>query len=223
MKFRTLIILIIIFLLYSLCSCSNTKIPPSFFAPKDSLSQSVDPNTVSSEYLARLEKYDKILALSPIPVYIISSEEFATRIFLKMNSDAHFEKIRKTNILGMYFYGSKLDDLPEEFIFINKSLTPEQIMVTYFHEIGHYYHRLNKCEGCLESSITRETHAIYNELKLGWEYDLPHVLESSIRTMAIYATHKDANMSYKMATFKVMETDLWKNTMSYLILLEKGL
>jgi len=222
MKLKTLILLIIIFLLCSLCSCVSVP-PPSSSLPKYSLSKLIDPNSVSVEYLERIAKYDKILASSPIDVFIISMEEFASKIFLKINTPNHIFKISDINILGMYFHGPIIDGFPKEFIFINKALTPEQIMVTYFHEIGHYYHLKDKCKDCMADPIVREAHAIYNELKMGWEHELPHVLESSIRTMGIYAVRKDADIIYKMATFKVMETDLWKQTMAYLILLERGI
>lgn len=221
MKFKILIVLIIIFLLFSLCSCISTQFSSS--SSKYSLLEFIDPNTVSSEYLARIANYDRILASSPIPVFIISIEEFASKIFLKIKTPELMFKISDINILGMYFHGKAVDGFPNEFIFINKALTPEQIMVTYFHEIGHYYHFKNKCEGCAADPIVGETHAIYNELKMGWEHELPHVLESAIRTMGIYAVRKDADIIYKMATFEVMKTNLWKQTMAYLISLERGI
>lgn len=220
MKLKLLIVLIIIFLLFSLCSCASTQFSSSS-SPKYSLLELIDPNAVSSEYLVRIANYDRILASCPIPVFIISIEEFASKIFLKIKTPDLLFKISDINILGMYFRGQIVDGFPEEFIFINKALTPEQIMVTYFHELGHYYHFKNKCEGCAADPIIRETHAIYSELKMGWEHELPHVLESAIRTMGIYAVRKDADMIYKMATFEVMSTDLWKHTMAYLISLEK--
>lgn len=221
MKFKILTILLFVFLL---CSCIATKPPSSIlFPPQYSLLNAIDPNTVSSEYLDRIKNYDRILNESPVPVFIISIEEFASKIFLKINTYQTVLKISDINILGMYFYGNSVDGFPEEFIFINKALTPEQIIVTYFHELGHYYHLKSKCEGCAIDPVIRETHAIYNELKMGWEHELPYALESAIRTMAIYAVKPHADMIYKMATFKVMETDLWKKTMAHLISLEKGL
>ncbi len=225
MKLKLLIVLIVIFLLCSLCSCTSTQpiSTQSASFPKYSLLERIDPNTVSSEYLIRITNYDRILDSSPIPVFIISIEEFTSKIFLKIKTPRPMFKISDINILGMYFHGKVVDDLPEEFFFINSALTPEQIMVTYFHELGHYYHLKNKCKGCFADPIIRETHAIYNELKMGWQHELPHVLESAIRTMGIYAVRKDADMIYKMATFAVMETDLWKETMAYLITLEKGI
>jgi len=221
MKFKILLILLFISLL---SSCSITTSPSSLTLapPGYYLLDNADPEE-SNEYLARMEKYDSILATSPIPIFIIDIEDFASEIFLKIGNRYPLEKMSRINILGMYFYGNPLQNYPHEFIFINKSLTPEQMIVTYFHEIGHYYHRINKCQECIDNPINREKHALYNELKMGWEYDVPLVLESSIRTMALYATDEKANTSYKMATFEVMKTDLWKQTMAYLISLEKGL
>jgi len=188
-------------------SCSTPEVakvvsPPSEF----SLLDNAHPDN-GDAYLSKMETYDTILKASPVPIYLLTSEEFASELFLK---------ISRNNILGLYFYGQTFEDYPSEFIFINNELTPEQIMVTYFHELGHYNHRKSKCIACVENPITREQHAIYNELKMGWEYDLPDVLESSVRTMAMYIVGKNSNISYRMATFEVMKTDLWKQTLAYL-------
>jgi len=123
----------------------------------------------------------------------------------------------------MYLYGSPVENLPPEFIFINKALVPEQIIATYFHEVGHHYHMKERCEECLESHTLRESHAIYNELKMGWEQELPHVLRSTVITMKIYITRKDADLVYKLASFEVMKTDLWEQTIEYLVLIKKRL
>jgi len=214
MRIRILLTLLLIIIL---SSCSNVQ-PPSkqiIFPTDFSLLDSANPESEDS-YLARMEKYDNILKASPIPIYLLSSEEFASEIFLKIGNRYPLEKISRVNIMGMYFHGQKFEKWPNEFIFINKNLTPEQVIVTYFHEVGHYYHRINKCQECIDNPIKREEHALYNELKMGWEHDAPKVLESSIRTMALYMTDKNSNISYRMATSEIMGTDLFRQTMKYL-------
>ena len=209
MRFKALLISLCLLLIVS-CT-TTTPIEKPYVDSGYSLLDSSDPNS-NNEYLARMERYDSILHDSPVPLYVISSEEFAAEIFLKMS---------RKNILGLYFYGRQTDKYPQEFIFINSSLTPEQIMVTYFHEIAHYRHRINKCQGCFESPVTRESHALYNELKMGWEHDMPMVIESSVRMMALYAISDKSNITYKMATFEIMKTDLWRQTIEYLKTVEK--
>jgi len=219
-KFKILFVLLFISLLYS-CGTPEpllTILPPSYSFVEDT-----DPNTVSEEYLARIENYDRILRSSPIPVYVLSIEDFTNQIFLEVGSNFTLGKISDINILGMYLYGSPVENLPPEFIFINKALIPEQIMATYFHEIGHHYHMKEGCKGCLESHTIRESHAIHNELKMGWEQELPYVLRSTVITMKIYITRKDADLVYKLASFEVMKTDLFKQTVEYLTLIKKRL
>ncbi len=220
MKLKLISVLVIIILL---CSCNtpqkftSTTQQFTFQQPSSySFLSGIDLDIISLEYMMRMKKYQAILKESPIPVYVISTKDFATKIFLKMGDYPLEKKIVDTNILGMYFYGQELDGYPNQFIFINKDLTPEQILVTFFHEIGHYYHQKEKCEGCATNVITREAHAFYNELLMGWSYDTPHALESSIRTMAMYAIGGGSSMAYKSAVFEVMRTDLWTQVMKYL-------
>ena len=217
MKFK----IFFISLLLIFTSCQNIEQSPTPFFSEFSLMESADPES-DNEYLERMERYDEILASSPIPVYIISETEFMEDIFMKADNNYPLEKISDVNILGSYFFGQTIKAWPDEFIFINKRLTPEQIMVTYFHEIGHYFHRKSGCQWCIDNPIIRESHAFYNELKMSWEYELPYVLESSVRTMALYAIDKKSNMTYKMAVFEVMKTDLWKQTMTFLKEQEEG-
>ncbi len=221
MRFKFFFVLIIALL--TLCSCSNVK-PSAIEQPIPySFIERVDPNSISEEYANRLRKYDKILDESPIPIFVIDIRELASKIFLKIGEGpVLLKKVSDINILGMYFYGNAVDGFPEEFIFINKALTPEQIMVTYFHERGHHNHHTNKCKECASNPVKAEFHAFYNELEMGWKHDVPHVLESSVRTMAMYVVVEDTSIIYKMAVFEVMKTDLWKKTMPYLILWEKG-
>ena len=219
MKFKLLLISL---LLVSALSCQNVEDKPFIIFPSYFLTDTADPNTVSPDYMERMKKYDAILATSPVPVYIIDETEFITDIFLKIDSNYPLEKMSNINILGLYFYGKNVGKWPNEFIFINKRLNPDQIIVTYFHELGHYMHRKNGCKGCIDNPITRESHALYYELKMGWEYELPYALESSIRTMALYTVSKDSNITYKMAVFEVMKTSLWKQTLTFLKDCEEG-
>ena len=228
MKLKLLSVLIIIILL---CSCNTPQkfTPPTtqqftFQQPSSySFLEGIDLDAISLEYMMRMKKYTAILKTSPIPVYIINTKDFATKIFLKMGNYPLKKKIVDTNMLGMYFYGQELDGYPNQFIFINKNLTPEQILVTFFHEAGHYHHQEEKCKGCATNAITREFHAFYNELLMGWSYDTPHVLESSIRTMAMYVIGGGSSMIYKSAVFEVMGTDLWTQVMKYLSVYEERL
>ena len=214
------------FLIIFITSCANVHTVPEiaepYKPPEFSFLDNVDPNMVDVEYVRRMKKYDRIIGESPIPVFVVSLNEFAAEIFLKIKIESEIKTVKEVNILGMYFYGQSISGWPNEFIFVNKWLTPEQIMATYFHELGHYLHRDSECLGCMLSPIVRESHALLNELEMGWEYDVPYVLESSIRTMAVYAIDADAEPTYKAATFEVMKTTTWRKVMDKLKELEKG-
>lgn len=214
-------LLIILFLpsCISMQNSSSVKIiqPPHFSCVEK------DPNNIDSE------RYDELLAESPIPVFIMPFWKFADTFMLSVEliqtktvtEEEAKSGIQKINILGMYITGHKVEEWPEEFIFINSALDPNQIMATYAHEHGHYLHRKHRCICSFGSDpVLRETHALIAELEFGWKYDLREVLKASVTNMGIYFVSENSNIIYKLATARVMKSEIWKRTLLYLMNLE---
>lgn len=233
---KTLPILLTTLLLF-LFSCTSLQKPvhvPIFQPPAFSF-VTVDANNTDKDYIERMEKYDLIMSKSPIPVYVMDVNTFSKYFPMKgivieikpedPNDPNSVEildiKVVEYNILGMFLYNQKNKEWPRSFIFINNSLTPEQIIATYAHEIGHYKHKEKGCV-CMSGlfPIMSEEHAFLNELEVGWEYDDPEMLETAVRIMGTYAVEKGTSSTYKLAVFNVMQTELFKKTMAYLIILE---
>ncbi len=207
--FRRIIISFVIIFLFS--SCDNSFLtdripPPSRFYFCD-----INPNNSDVSYKERMNKYDVILGESPIPVYVMKISDFAP-MFL---SSVYFEKLSSNTILGGYFYGREGDGWPNDFIYINIDLSPELILGTYYHEIGHYYDRKNKC-ACLKDPVLSEASALKNELEMAWEHNTPLVLKSSVYVIILYALGETENITYRQASFLVMKEDIWRKSVKYL-------
>jgi len=206
--------ILFLFFFFFLLGCSSDIQKPEIItiSPPAFSFLDIDPNNTDAEYISRMEKYNHIITICPIPIYIIEQKEilveFWTEVQLKPSSNG---------LLGMYVYGGKVEPWPSEFIFININLSPEEIMATFFHEYGHYTHRKNKCEGCNGFNlITKEKHALLNELKMGWEYKDSYILESSFRNIANYII-SDYSIIYKLASLECTKEDIWKKTIKHLI------
>ena len=181
----------------------------------EATSSSFFVSTFSHNDLNRMIKYDEVLQNSPLPVFIIN--------YKKLNANFFDKGKRPVDrfILGLYSNDIYVEGWPLEFIFINNALTPSQIMTTYFHELGHYYCYKNKCR-CKNDKVLKEKHALLNELGKGWEYNMPKVLESSVRIMARYITSREeTDKIYRLAAIEVGKTSLWKKTINFLKKQEK--
>lgn len=222
MKIKILLLCIILSLFSSCVSIRQSSI---FYQPPTFSFVSLDPNSTDEAYVKRMEKYDRILATSPIPVYIMDMNDLAQEFLLQqttMDMEIVDIKLVDYNVYGVYFSGQKVNSWPKEFIFINKSLTPEAIIATYAHEIGHYEHKKNGCICMiLRDPVMMEEHAFLHELQVGWDYNDPIMLDTSVRIMASYVFGDSTNLYYKFAVFRVMKTNLWHSTMAYLTILER--
>lgn len=227
MKIRIFLLFILLSLLTSCASIDRSSIlykPPAFSFVL------IDPNNFDEAYAQRMEKYDRILATSPIPVYIIDVDDLAQELKSQAILTIEIVDIKiidieftEYSVYGTYFKNTGTKGWPSEFIFINKNLTPEDIIATYAHEIGHYEHNKNNCECFVKKDfIMIEEHAFLNELRVGLHYNDPEMLETSIRIMGSYTLGNGGNLYYKLAIFNVMKSDLWRTAIAYLILLENG-
>lgn len=217
-KISTFLICILLFLLSSCLPFANSTLiriesNPIVFSK-------IDPNNL------QFEKYDEILSSSPIPVYIINVSDFAFEFLYYFLDDGDPNVLRKStifdiNMLGMYVHNHKVKGWPNEFIYINKALTPTQIMVVYGHEIGHYKCRKKHCI-CfhITNPLLKETHALLNELEFAWKHNFPEVMESSVRIMAAQILDEDTDLHNKMAVALVIDYEIWDKTIKYLIKLE---
>ncbi len=191
MRLKT-ILLCIFFCFITSCSAAENKLvyPPPVFAFSNN-------------------NYTQIIKESPISVYFLSHESVSF-VF-----PDEILRLRGRTFLGLYFSEQERTGWPSEFIVINNKLTDEQIMVTFFHEIGHFYHKEDKCI-CQKDKILKEKHAFMNELEMGWELRDDDILESSIRTIAKYVLSKEED-TYQLAAFAVRKEDIWKKTIKHFI------
>jgi hypothetical protein len=217
MKLLKLKYWLILGLLLFVSSCSSHRSPQIVtIAPPIFSFASIDPNNTDEKYATRMIKYDQILNTSPIPVFVMNVGKLDPRI-PKRNGIKQDDKF----LFGLYSHNEPIEGWPLDFIFINDKTTPEQMIVTYFHEVGHYHCTKKKCF-CLKDTIMREQHAIIHELEMGWKYDCFLALESSIRMIGEYATsiNEDLKM-YHMASNNIIKTEIWKKTINHLIKMEK--
>lgn len=182
--------------------------------------EDIDPNNMDSSYRERMKKYDIIMGECPIPIYVITQKQFLLDYVMKIDfimSKRHPD----TEFYGLYSFDVKVKGFPNEFIFINIDMAPEQILTTYFHEYGHYLHRKKNCV-CFQINdiILKEKHALQNEFEMAWKYNLPEVMESSFRTMALFMLDDRMSMTYKIAIAELMKEKIWRKTLDYLIKIE---
>ena len=166
---KALIVCAILLLL--VCSCSKTvKI-------KDYSTDVEDYFLVNSTY----HQQEEILRTCPIPLYIISIEEFATG-YLSKTTYLDNKKTNFNQLHGMFVRSNSIKGWPKNFIFINSSLKPNDLIGTYFHELGHYNCYKDKCF-CMKSNtkFVQEAHAIMNELRLNVANDFPIAVFSQVR------------------------------------------
>ncbi|MHA1468945.1 MAG: hypothetical protein ACTSSP_00135 [Candidatus Asgardarchaeia archaeon] len=182
----------------------------------------MDPNNLQIDYAVRMEKYDEILSSSPIPVFVMSMNEFAFDFLYYFLDDPNsiglkVSSVEDINILGMYVINHGVKGWPNEFIFINEALAPRQIMVVYAHEIGHYNCQKIHCK-CLNPHdlVLSELHGLLNELQVAWDHDLPIVMESSIRIMASQIIDPDTDLHNKIAIALIMDFEIWEKSIKYL-------
>ncbi len=230
--------LLIIFTLFSLflASCQSPQKPPvQIFQPPAFSFVTIDPNRTDVEYVERMKRYDSIIAQSEIPVYVMDPNAFHKHfpvsfvtIDIKLSdpndpNSIEIVEIKRVeyHLLGQFMYGQKKPEWPETFIFINNTLTPEEIITTYAHEIGHYEHKKTECL-CMSGMfpIMAEEHAFLNELKLGWQYNDVTIMKTAVGMISNYALGEDRNSLYTIAALNVIKTELFKKTVTYLFILE---
>jgi hypothetical protein len=206
MKTHRFIILLVILSLFSFSFSAKPKVT-STDLPRFSFLEKITTDT-SDEYIRKMEKYDRIIKKCPIPVIIIPRHD------LPFEYRSHFG----FDINGAYFYEDEaIENLPKEFIFINKDSSPENILSTYLHEYSHYDHHTKECL-CffLADHTLAEAHAIYNSLKYSLNYNLPDVADTIVLKIIGWYKDKETPIEYRVAALSVIQNDLFVDALRYL-------
>ncbi len=198
----------------------NQKITPPLFSLT-----TYDPNHTNPKFIKKMKEYDKIIKSSEIPVFIMSQkdlpEDFRSSVIIS----------KLGTLYGLYIKNGTKLLYPKRFIFINIDATPEEIIITFFHEYQHYQCDINNCY-CSTSnnlpedeqmffSVLREKHAIENELKESLRLKdsaLVIVCVRQIASLILYG--KDC--TYKIGAISIYRDDLWKKAGEFMLGIEKG-
>ncbi len=219
--------LFILFCIFLISGCTESglipiiikkEVPPPFSFLDN------DPNDITLEYIARMERYDAIIKASPIPVFVINQGDLPEKYYT-------FGGVKK-ELFGLLIQGWRHQEYPEDFIFLRKNVPPEQIVTSYFHEIKHYECIMTKCQcsdsttelgedSMIISAILREKHAMLNELERSWEAKDSLLISHAIIVVAGYILSNEVDIMYKMAAISVTEEPLWKDSLDYISNLEK--
>ncbi len=201
------ILITCITLLLFVCSCS-----------KDVQNFTVSVSIVAS-YTQQPEPYQNILNNSPVPVYVMDMETFSNDYLLETtylnDPNASFKKFH-----GMFVINNKVKDWPKSFIFINSSLTSDELIGTYFHELGHYACYKKRCP-CIRDSDRSyiEYHAFINESKLSRANDFMIPLFIFMQETISHLNKKDSELNYiryRSAAKKFRDSKHWDECIEYL-------
>lgn len=182
-----------------------------------------DLNSVTPEYIKRMEKYNTILKSCPIPIFIMDINDLPEKLKPSLSS----KPLKK--LYGLYIIDNIDGTWPDEFIFINKNNSPESIIITFFHESQHYQCRTNKCY-CFVSPFSddekiiltslKEKHSMENELRESLKLKDPHLIANTISSIANYILYSQ-DCAYKMAATSIAGGELWNKSYAFLLNIQK--
>ena len=210
--------------LFLITGCSDATLVPAIvekLSPPSFSFLEIDPNNTDLEYVTRMQEYDMIIQSSSVPVFIINQDDLHEE-FYTMNGV-------KKEYFGLFIEGNNIiREWPKEFFFLRKSVSAEQIVTSYFHELQHYKCVITKCicsdknseladNSSIISAILREKHAMVNELEMGWGFQDQLLVCQSVQNIISYIIVEDTNLVYKMAAISVTEEEIWNKSIDYFL------
>lgn len=205
--------------IYEFCGIQSLLDPNLIYKDPNIL---VSPDFVDSfvkwdekTYQKKINRYEQIIDSNcEIPVYIMEFDEFYV-YFLKNQISYNVAYVlsgSNRSLMGLCVSNTVSDKWPKEFIFINKKLSPESIISTFFHENQHYKCKKNKCECISARSLwATEAHAIESELKESIRYNLPDVLINSVNDLLSYS--RSSILYYRIAAQNVMSSEVYSDAL----------
>ena len=228
---KKLFALLLVIVLLSSCTtqyiapqepCHNIKA----YSPNYSI-KITDPNLTSPDRLA--SRYNEILCSSPIPVYVMPLSNFVSgfvsKITMKNNLfddllspslifniepiEIKSPPIVQTTLMGLYFKGRKIENWPSEFIYINPSRGPHEVIASFFHEIGHYECVQKRCFCISMNTEISEYHAMVSQIDKSIKNKTPLALFYSYLDFHVYLRHPDQNDPYSKASKMLYNSEHW--------------
>lgn len=223
---RTIFKSFIIFFLLLIVGCfSNDYYPTSFNEKQYSHYQQIINSPQKKSNRNYKEIFAEEIKNSPIPIFIMERDKYKKEFLTPFFSE---EKDYINTLAGLFVDGNYIvDDWPETFIFINKSLPIETKLLVLFHELGHYRCSISNCY-CLKrysKDHICEVHANCNVILKCIDHNL-----SDLLTLFIVKKVKVSKLSYPKehylhkyikASQEIQKTDIWNLGLQYLISTEK--
>ncbi len=166
--------------------------------------------------------YLNILESCPISLQIHTYDDYVKK-YVTEAADKYemtVNEFASKTASGQYVCGYKIEDWPNDFIFLKSRSNPHDLIATYFHELGHYKCNTYKCYHCEKHHMIDggEHHAIMSELKLAMKFDFPKVMQSSfnkferwLRSWKDYQRYQE----YADAVLTLQSSKLWKKVRKY--------
>tara|TARA_Y100000310_G_scaffold345515_1_gene465861 strand:+ start:8908 stop:9621 length:714 start_codon:yes stop_codon:yes gene_type:complete len=211
----------LILLFFFLLSCDSPQLYESYPTPDQEILSGYENYQFRGEsteaFQNRLTTYNNILKTSPVPLFLLPAAEFQ-ETYIKRAKLTHFAK---KELAGLYVTNNKVRGWPEAFIYIKQELTPEEIISSFFHELGHHYCHMIKCSCLLklrgeEGSVEAELHAMETEIREAIKLDRGEVLGISIVSLANHVHSKNEESIYKKAAIEMKDSKVFQDAIDYL-------
>jgi len=146
-------------------------------------------NEITNRINSLPEEYKKIIQDSPVSIIMLSAEKFYDKFLYDFDLGE--------NVSGLFSHNHYNDNFPNPFIYINKDVCDEVLMLIYFHELGHYDCYINNCI-CFRNAdyILMEIHAYSKELKYSMIHNLDDIFILSYENI-IQISNRDPNDTSK--------------------------
>jgi len=189
-------------------NCENTEDPNACLQEVEFMKKQ---NKLIAEKLKLFRKYQDVFDKSPVPGFVMDGSEFYQK-YLSKKESGYVEKDLVPNLSGMWVPKCRVSGWPEQFMYIKYRKDPDKMIVTLFHEIGHYMCFKGGCF-CLidETEVFKEIHAIEHELHALEMHGFDEALCKSIISLeTIAVTEKFKGIPMQEAVIMVIQEDFFK-------------